>query len=198
MKSFVAFVLGLGAGIAGTWFYLNKKYEERLAEETDSIIKAFRNDDEPEEETSEDDKKTNKMVEDSSIDNVKEFSRQIKAYKNYSAPDSIEAESIDPMDYENEEEPKIITYDEFGEFDDYDKVSLTFYAYDKILCDENDEPLKNPRQYVGDDWKDEFENGESVVLVRNFTYKIDYEITRADFSYIDDVVCHKPKRGDDE
>ena len=70
----------------------------------------------------------------------------------------------------------IIRPDEFGEYDDYDTISLTYYA-DHILTDEDDEIVEDIEDKIGFDALNHFgEYEEDSVFVRNDRIKCDYEI----------------------
>ena len=70
----------------------------------------------------------------------------------------------------------IIRPDEFGEYDDYDAISLTYYA-DHILTDEDDEIVEDIEDKIGFDALSHFgEYEEDSVFVRNDRIKCDYEI----------------------
>ena len=70
----------------------------------------------------------------------------------------------------------IIRPDEFGEYDDYDTISLTYYA-DHILTDEDDEIVEDIEDKIGFDALSHFgEYEEDSVFVRNDRIKCDYEI----------------------
>ena len=72
--------------------------------------------------------------------------------------------------------PYIITPDEFGEFDDYETISLTYYA-DGVLTDDMDEPIEDVDGLVGVDSLSHFgEYEDDSVFVRNDRMKADYEI----------------------
>ena len=70
----------------------------------------------------------------------------------------------------------IIRPDEFGEYDDYAPISLTYYA-DHILTDEDDEIVEDIEDKIGFDALNHFgEYEEDSVFVRNDRIKCDYEI----------------------
>jgi hypothetical protein len=79
--------------------------------------------------------------------------------------------------YENVERPYVIKPEEFGENDDYNQVSLTYYIGNGVVTDENDEPLENVEDTIGSDYVQHFgEYEEDSVYVRNDRRRTDYEI----------------------
>lgn len=90
--------------------------------------------------------------------------------------------------------PYIISPDEFGEKEDYDTISLTYYQ-DGILTDENDEPLENAEQVIGLNVVEHFgEYEEDSVFVRNDIQHCDYEILRDERCYSEVSRTHPGRR----
>lgn len=79
--------------------------------------------------------------------------------------------------------PYVITPEEFGQNDEYDIISLTYYS-DGVLTDENDEIIENQEAMVGHGSLSRFGEYENdMVYVRNDTIACDYEITRDEATY---------------
>lgn len=94
-------------------------------------------------------------------------------------------------------DPYVISPDEFGEKDDYDTVSLTYYA-DGVLADECDDVIYNVDNVIGEDSLNHFgEYEEDSVFVRNDSMATDYEILR-DLRAYSDVVGSTPSVNNDE
>lgn len=73
--------------------------------------------------------------------------------------------------------PYVIRPDEFGQFDDYRQVSLSYYEKDKVLTDELDNPIEDVDMMVGLDSLTHFGQYEDdSVYVRNDERMTDYEI----------------------
>lgn len=84
---------------------------------------------------------------------------------------------IDPIDY--------------GEDEEYDPISLTYYA-DGNIADENDELLDDYESIIGEDFASHFgEFEDDAVYIRNDATKCDYEILRSEKTY-HDVLVEKP------
>lgn len=112
------------------------------------------------------------IQEEISIDEVlKKYSGKISENKE---------ESETPMPEQKEDiisdKPYIITPEQFGEIEEYEKISLVYYS-DGVLTDENDELIDDIEEIVGEDSLNHFgEYEEDSVFVRNDSRKCDYEI----------------------
>lgn len=94
--------------------------------------------------------------------------------------------------FRTEDKPYIISHDEFFAADlEYENVSLTYFETDDTLVDERDQPIDNTDEMVGDDHLVRFGHGSKdrkVVYVRNDRLNIDFEITKSNGSYLEDVL----------
>lgn len=104
---------------------------------------------------------------------------------------------LDYKDWDYDEElptrttevPYILHRDEFwGEEMGYDQSTLTYYAVDDILVDQEDTPIYN---YVSITGPLRFGHGsgdENVVYVRNDKHEAEYEVLRHDSSYAEEIL----------
>lgn len=154
----IKITVGIGLGYAWAWISLKSKYEKIAQNEIDSVKAAFS-------------EMVNKSPDNSSIEEVADFMRK-KARINYSDICKSETDI-------NEQEatmPHIVTPEEFGELDDYERISLTLFN-DRVLVDDNDDVIENIDEIVGLDSLNHFgEYEEDSVFVRNDRLKCDYEI----------------------
>lgn len=160
-----AFSLGAAVGSVVTWRVLKEKYEKLTREEIESYkaihgMKRVLNYDAPEEPV--------------------ETPEQIVDRLGYNAQ-SEEKEVQDDLNTIH-----VIAPEEYGEADDYDLVSLTYYA-DGILADDWKEPIEDVARIVGEDFHTHFgEYGEpDSVFIRNDRLKTDYEILLSQRNYSD-------------
>lgn len=167
-KSIFGFFIFAVGGVAG-FFVANKlmkqKYEQLVQDEVDSVKAAFRNDHPIPE-------KKEKPTEKERI----EYSQHISKL-GYT-------EEKKPAD---NQEPRVISPDEFGDQDDYDEISLTYYA-DGTVTDDNDRPMDEDdiEATIGKDSLTHFgEYEDDSVYVRNDFFKADYEILMDQRSYAD-------------
>lgn len=190
--NFAMFLAGLTVGAATAWLCLRKRYEQIAQEEIDSVKAAYQA------QRFEPKKFSPKKFEpDSNITNEtnKEKANQAKlkpdlmdyaaklaeeGYTNYSEPNEKKEERMTMSD-----KPYVISPNDFGDLDDYDQVSLTYYS-DDILADENDEIIEDVEETVGVDFAEHFGDYEDdSVFIRNDRLKYDYEILRDNRLYSD-------------
>lgn len=191
---FVTFTIGAVAGAASAWYFAKKKYELIAQEEIDSVKEVYSNkvtkdisnvsveDYVKAKATTVDEKKT---------DDIMEYANKLSqaGYVDYSAIKEDKKEDV-----MSEDKPYIIPPDEYGELDDYECVSLTYYS-DEILADDMDELVDDVEAIVGKDSLEHFgEYEDDSVFVRNDALKADYEILLDNRKY-SDVIKAMPYRG---
>lgn len=173
MNSKIAFIMGIavgaGIGAAGTYSYFREKYE-RLAEEDFNSRRVF---DDKRDETEE--SVTEKTADSRTADkpSIAEYTARLQkeGYVNYN--DMVEKEQKSEVGVEK---PYVIQLSDFGEFDDYEKISL-IYTADGVLLDDMNEIVDDIGETVGEDSLEYFsEYEDDSVYVRNDAKKCDYEI----------------------
>jgi len=192
--NFMTFVLGVAVGSVVTWRYVEKKYEQIAQDEIDSVKEVFS-------------KREAEFTEDTEVqikaDNAREKPSIIeyaahlheRGYTNYSdmvdeKPEEVKEESM------SIDKPYVITPEEFGDLDDYEIISLTYYA-DQILADDNDVIVDDIEDVVGFDSLNSFgEYEDDSVFVRNDRLKCDYEILLDQRKY-SDVIKRRPHEVED-
>ena len=116
---------------------------------------------------------------------------QEHGYINYSNSETIEkAEETIPETLDTPNVPYVISPDEFAEFDDYEKVSLIFYA-DQVLTDDNNDLIdaNDIENLVGFESLASFgEYEDDSVYVRNDRLKCDFEILYDQRTYKEVVI----------
>ncbi len=197
---FLMFVLGAAAGSFVTWRYLKDVYEQIVQEEIDSVKEVFLK---RERELSEDEEPKRKIAAcyenggSKAVADKQEIAKyaeriQKEGYTNYS---DVASEKKEIKKAENK--PYVISPEEFGEFEEYEKISLTYYS-NNILADENDEVIEDVEGTVGVDSLTHFgEYEDDSVFVRNDARKCDYEILLDQRSY-SEVIKQMPHRVEEE
>ena len=174
MNSKLAFIfgtiIGAGIGVAGTYSYFKDKYE-KLAEEDFNSRRVF---DEDKKEESEE-PVAEKTADSRTVDkpNIAEYAARLQkeGYVNYSDMQDKKQKQKIAVD-----RPYVIQPSDFGEFDDYEKISLTYTA-DGVLLDDMNEIVDDIEETVGEDSLEHFgEYEDDSVYVRNDAKKCDYEI----------------------
>jgi hypothetical protein len=187
--NFMMFVLGVAVGSVVTWRYVEKKYEQIAQDEIDSVKEVFsKREAEFTENTEARIKADNAKEKPSVIEYAARLSEH--GYTNYSdlvdeKPEEVKEE---PMSVDK---PYVIAPEEFGDLDDYETISLTYYA-DQILADDNDVIVDDVEDVVGFDSLNSFgEYEDDSVFVRNDRLKCDYEILLDKRKY-SNVIRRKP------
>lgn len=76
-------------------------------------------------------------------------------------------------------DPRMISEESFGEFSNYDTISVTYYTKSHVLADELDEIIDNPEETVADlHWLERLalETDDNMLYSRNDNLECDYEI----------------------
>lgn len=188
---FLAFIAGTGIGSVCTWQLLKQKYELIVQKEIDSVKAVYAE---------------RKIVEKAGKSFAEGFRDGLKVAEDRTPKDADDVDfkkyvSIiqkeDYTDYSRTveekkgeafvEKPYVISPEEFGEFEEYEKISLTYYA-NKVLADENDEEVDDVEEIVGKESLNHFgEYEDDSVFVRNDRLKCDYEILLDQRNYSDVV-----------
>ena len=163
-KNVFIFAAGAAIGSAVTWKFVKTKYERIANEEIESVKEFFGRGKNKEEESEE----VYEVFTDGVLKEAEKICEE-NGYTNYSNTKKEEEE----MDIDA---PYVITPEEFGELDDYETETLTYYK-DKVLADDWDNKIENVDDLVGEESLTHFgEYEEDSVYVRNDTTKTDYEI----------------------
>lgn len=92
--------------------------------------------------------------------------------------------------------PYVISHDEYFAADlDYENISLTYYEEDDTLVNEQDNPVQQIDQMIGDEALGRFGHGskdKNVVYVRNDRLETDFEVVRSNGSYVVEVLGLEP------
>lgn len=187
LNKFLIFTAGVVIGSAVTWKLVKTKYEQIAREEIESVKERYSN-------------RVNAATVDTvevttkhePIDEYKDEFDEVKDEYNqivqrYTKPKSDTSEP---------DEPYVIPPEEFGEKDDYECVSLIYFA-DNVLADECYEPVPSINATVGRDALNSFgEFEDDAVHVRNDNLKKDYEILLDSRNY-SEVVNNGPQLTED-
>lgn len=171
-RSIFAFSLGAAVGAVVSWRVLKTKYEQIAQEEIDSMDEYYR-------------RRSAKLKTIDEMHEMKDetFEQVLERYSSQQNERPPKKKGGDKI----MNEPHVITPDEYGELDDYETISLSYYA-DGVLADELDCPIEDIERAIGQDSLTKFgEFEEDSVFVRNEELKIDYEILRDTRNYSDVV-----------
>ncbi|MCF8018153.1 MAG: hypothetical protein K9L62_02020 [Vallitaleaceae bacterium] len=193
--------VGVSIGVASTWYYFKNKYEEqakidldeRLNRQLNSEVKKkvkFKQDIDNSDEMG--------LPTDISADrltvpekpNLGEYANMVKKmdYSSFSNENKTDEPSIDVVpDDDPDDPPYIINPDDFGDHEEYDLVTLTYYS-DGVLTDQDDELIEDIDGMVGYEALSRFKDFKiDCLYVRNDRLGSDYEII-SDLRRFDDVL----------
>lgn len=196
-KCTIAFTLGAVAGSLVAWKILKTKYEQLAQEEINSVKEVFSKREKESKSEAVDEHEeifTDNVVRETPEDVKKQNIdyRNIIKTNNYTNHQDINSEDKPKI----KSKPYVISPSEFGELDDYENVSLTYYS-DQILTDEDDEIVEDVENTVGFKSLTHFgEYEDDSVFVRNDELKCDYEILYDTRRYTD-VIRKKPHPRED-
>jgi hypothetical protein len=101
-----------------------------------------------------------------------------------------------PKKETNIRKPYVIPPEEFGERDDYERITLLYYS-DNVLTDEDDDPIEEDQ--VGIDSLTHFgEYEDDSVFVRNDEMRCDFEILKCLETYEEVAARKRPRRPHEE
>lgn len=189
---FLVFLGGAAIGSAATWRYAKKKYEQIAQEEIDSVKAIF----------------SKREEVDTRIPDISEYDTKLHelGYANYvinrnvgehltAKKEEMGEREMSTLGWEPNDRPYVISPDEFGEFNDYDTIDLTYYS-DGVLVDEDDELVEDIEEIVGVDSLNHFgEYEDDSVFVRNDRMRCDYEILLDHRTYSEAIKNQPPRTG---
>ena len=184
LKYVFMFAAGVAVGSVATWKYAKETYKKIAEEEIDSMRETFR-------ELKQKLKNEFEDYIDGEAPNQEVDTEKKTEYDKYSKIYSSSNEKEKESEVENimDKKPYVITPEEFDEFDEYEKVSLTYYSGDNVLAESISDDIIDEEDIddvVGSDFATHFgEYEDDSVFVRNDKRQIDYEILMDEGSYRD-------------
>lgn len=193
----VTFAVGAAIGSFATWQYVKKKYEKLAQEEIEEVREYYGHkyvgpeqaEDVVTEVENEVARTTAAVMANKDKPSVAEYAAKLakEGYTNYS--NNANREDPKPKDHftfpsvpDPIDKPYVISPDEFGEFEDYSQINLTYFA-DGVVADDDDEILDNWEEIIGDALDHFGEYEDDAVHVRNDARRCDYEILARDKKY---------------
>lgn len=190
LSKVLIFAAGAAIGSLVTWKVLDKKlkdeYEQRLADDTASIKEAFA-DTNLRDMVDVIDRVVDVKTPDSTIiadpTPLSDLESRVQRL-NYITEDSVDLNKEKrPVVMDDIERPEVIDPNEYGEYADYDQVTLYYYA-DDVLADDMDNAVEDVEDIVGSYALTTFGQYEDdAVHVRNDRKRCYYEILRSDCAY---------------
>lgn len=171
----LGFITGAAIGGAVAWYYAREKYARITEEEIASVKAAYAKKREvPVEQETPAEKTALAPGKVPDKPSITDYAKRITdaGYTDYSRTVKPETATTTPG-----EVPYVISPDEFGEIEEYTKVSLTYFA-DGVLSDEYGEVVDDVEEIVGDALNHFGEYEDDSVFVRNDAKRCDYEILK--------------------
>lgn len=186
-----AFIVGTAIGAIAAWHCARRKYEKIAQEETEPVKEVLAKIKAENESTKLDQLNECLEKEPFVVNTPSDYSKYGKIIKNEGYLSESERKEETAMS----DVPYVISPDEFGEFADYDTISLTYYV-DGVLTDEMEEIIEDIDELVGLHSLNHFgEYEDDAVFVRNDERRCDYEILLDQRNYSDVVKMPGGMRG---
>jgi hypothetical protein len=167
IKYALIFVVGAAAGAAVSSKFFEEKYKKIAQEEIDSVKETW-----AKKYEATDSEEVNEEVFDS-VTELEEARSVTSEYESIASEYNTMEGGLKSVD---EGTIFVIEPEEFGEIDDYETISLTYYS-DGVLTDDDNGVIENVDEVVGEESLGHFgEYEDDSVFVRNTKRKCDYEI----------------------
>lgn len=188
---FIGFLVGSLSGAGLAYLYMKDAYDKVVREEIDSVREFYRTK-EAKANSMEIKPDADPKAESYSQNDYSQYNQLLGKYTNSS--DENLQDQVSKTNQNSGERPYVISPDDFGEFEDYSRISLVYYA-DQILADDDDELVDDIDNTVGIDSLSHFgEYEDDSVFVRNDALKCDYEILLDTRKY-SEVIAMRPPSG---
>ena len=192
IKNVLLFTAGLVMGSVVTWKMTKDKYEQWANDEIRTMREYYNQKEEEyyeEEDLDEEPIEAEVRTERSTKPDLTEYTSKLNesGYTDYSEiSKKDEKEEDDESDME--EKPYVISPEEFGDFDDYETIELTYYK-NGYVTDDQDILMSNDEVEEAIGWNNITRMGEyeeDALHVRNEKRKTDYEILQVFDDYRED------------
>lgn len=191
IKNVLLFTAGLVMGSVVTWKMTKDKYEQWANDEIRMMREYYNQKEEEyyeEEDLDEEPIEAEVRTERSTKPDLTEYTSRLNesGYTDYSEISKKDEEEDDESDME--EKPYVISPEEFGDFDDYETIELTYYK-NGYVTDDQDILMSNDEVEEAIGWNNITRMGEyeeDALHVRNEKRKTDYEILQVFDDYRED------------
>lgn len=191
IKNVLLFTAGLVMGSVVTWKMTKDKYEQWANDEIHMMREYYNQKEEEyyeEEDLDEEPIEAEVRTERSTKPDLTEYTSRLNesGYTDYSEISKKDEEEDNESDME--EKPYVISPEEFGDFDDYETIELTYYK-NGYVTDDQDILMSNDEVEEAIGWNNITRMGEyeeDALHVRNEKRKTDYEILQVFDDYRED------------
>ena len=191
IKNVLLFTAGLVMGSVVTWKMTKDKYEQWANDEIRMMREYYNQKEEEyyeEEDLDEEPIEAEVRTERNTKPDLTEYTSRLNesGYTDYSEISKKDEEEDNESDME--EKPYVISPEEFGDFDDYETIELTYYK-NGYVTDDQDILMSNDEVEEAIGWNNITRMGEyeeDALHVRNEKRKTDYEILQVFDDYRED------------
>lgn len=191
IKNVLLFTAGLVAGSVVTWKMTKDKYEQWANDEIRMMREYYNQKEEEyyeEEDLDEEPIEAEVRTERSTKPDLTEYTSRLNesGYTDYS--EISKKDEGEDNESDMEEKPYVISPEEFGDFDDYETIELTYYK-NGYVTDDQDILMSNDEVEEAIGWNNITRMGEyeeDALHVRNEKRKTDYEILQVFDDYRED------------
>lgn len=191
IKNVLLFTAGLVIGSVVTWKMTKDKYEQWANDEIRMMREYYNQKEEEyyeEEDLDEEPIEAEVRTERNTKPDLTEYTSRLNesGYTDYSEISKKDEEEDNESDME--EKPYVISPEEFGDFDDYETIELTYYK-NGYVTDDQDILMSNDEVEEAIGWNNITRMGEyeeDALHVRNEKRKTDYEILQVFDDYRED------------
>ena len=191
IKNVLLFTAGLVMGSVVTWKMTKDKYEQWANDEIRMMREYYNQKEEEyyeEKDLDEEPIEAEVRTERSTKPDLTEYTSRLNesGYTDYSEISKKDEEEDNESDME--EKPYVISPEEFGDFDDYETIELTYYK-NGYVTDDQDILMSNDEVEEAIGWNNITRMGEyeeDALHVRNEKRKTDYEILQVFDDYRED------------
>ena len=191
IKNVLLFTAGLVMGSVVTWKMTKDKYEQWANDEIRMMREYYNQKEEEyyeEEDPDEEPIEAEVRTERSTKPDLTEYTSRLNesGYTDYSEISKKDEEEDNESDME--EKPYVISPEEFGDFDDYETIELTYYK-NGYVTDDQDILMSNDEVEEAIGWNNITRMGEyeeDALHIKNEKRKTDYEILQVFDDYQED------------
>ena len=191
IKNVLLFTAGLVMGSVVTWKMTKDKYEQWANDEIRMMREYYNQKEEEyyeEEDPDEEPIEAEVRTERSTKPDLTEYTSRLNesGYTDYSEISKKDEEEDNESDME--EKPYVISPEEFGDFDDYETIELTYYK-NGYVTDDQDILMSNDEVEEAIGWNNITRMGEyeeDALHIKNKKRKTDYEILQVFDDYQED------------
>ena len=177
---FLAFCFGIVTGSVATWYFVKKKYEQIAQEEIDSVKKVFAAKMVALSTAQED--HVHPPISDEQLSAIRSKKPDLNTYTKTIAGSGYGSDLVSSTSNNKGSGVYVIAPNEFGDFPDYNQVSLKYFS-DGIIVDEDGEVLDDAN-ITEEDFVDHFgEYEDDSVYIRDDMRCCDYEILKDGRTY---------------